>query len=450
MDKVYKIRKGLDLRLEGEAEKTLRATLKAERYAVSPAGFYGLVPRLQVKAGDHVRAGDALFVDKADERVCVVSPVSGTVEEIARGDRRKLLYVSVRPDQVQDIKERPRLDLQKASGEDVKALLLEAGLFAFFRQRPYDVVASPKDTPKAIFVSAFSKMPLAADFTHVAEGQEAEFKAGIKALAKMAPVYVGISPEQKSAAFVPTEDAEVNVFDGPNPSGNVGVQINHVAPVNKGEVVWTLGAEEVIFVGRLILTGRTNLMRRIAVAGSEIEHPAYVDARIGTPLKCILGDELKRSEHVRIIEGNPLVGTKSSVDGYLGAHTTEICALPEGDDVDEAFGWMAPRLKDFSTSRSYFSWLQGKQKRYNLDCRVKGGERHMIMSAEYERVFPMDIYPSYLIKAIITGDIDRQEALGIYEVAPEDFAVAEFIDSSKLELQRIVREGLDKLKKENS
>ena len=293
-------------------------------------------------------------------------------------------------------------------------------------------------------------MPLAADFSFVAAGQEEDFKLGVKTLAKLAKVHVGISPAQINTAILPLAEAEVGVFDGPNPAGNVGVQINHVSPVNKGEVVWTLSPEETIFVGRLVRTGKVDLTRRIAVAGSQVKQPAYLQIMSGAPMADILAGQLETTEHVRIIDGNPLVGRKSCLEAFLGAHTTEVCAIPEGDDKHEVFGWIAPRFNDFSTSRSYFSWLFGRSKKYDLDCRIKGGERHMIMSAEYERVFPMDIYPSYLIKALVTGDIDRQEALGIYEVAPEDFAVAEFIDSSKLELQRIVREGLDLLRKENS
>ena len=230
----------------------------------------------------------------------------------------------------------------------------------------------------------------------------------------------------------------------------MGVQINRVAPVNKGETVWTMAPEAVIFLGRLLRTGKLDFTRTIAVGGSEIEAPQYARVKVGAKLSSILEGQLLPAEHhVRIINGNPLVGQKATMDDFLGAQVTEVTVIPEGDDVHEVLGWIRPRLDSFSTSRSYFSWLSGK-KPYTLDCRVKGGERHMIMSAEYESVFPMDIYPSYLIKAIITGDIDRQEALGIYEVAPEDFAPAEFVCSSKLELQRIVREGLDLLRKENA
>lgn len=450
MKTLYKIKKGLDLKLEGVAVANLEVASLSAVYAVKPTDFPGVMPRTVVKEGDSVQAGDALFVDKTTERIKFVSPVSGTVVGVDRGERRKLLRFRVQADANQQFKNFGPREVGKMTGEEVKEMMLESGLFAFFRQRPYDVVANPDETPKAIFVSAFSKMPLAAKFSFVSEGQEEDFKLGMKALAKLAKLHLGICPGQVNSGLLPISEAQVSVFEGPNPAGNVGVHINHVAPVNKGEVVWTLGAEMVITLGRLLRTGQVKLTRRIALAGSLVKEPHYVETFIGTPMADLFKNRLRREEHVRLINGNPFVGYKSSMDDYLGAFSTEVCAIPEGDDVDEAFGWILPRLNDFSTSRSYFSWLFGKKRSYDLDCRVKGGERHMIMSAEYERVFPMDIYPSFLVKAIITGDIDRQEALGIYEVAPEDFAVAEFIDSSKLELQRIVREGLEMLRKENA
>ena len=450
MEPLYKIKKGLDIMLEGAAEQQLAVCPLAETYAVKPADFNGIVPKLAVKEGCSVKAGDPLFVDKATEKIAVVSPVSGTVKAIERGERRKLLRICIESDGKQDYKSFNAPDPEKASGEEVYALMLEAGMAAYLRQRPYDVIADPEQKPKSIFVSAFSTMPLAADFSFVAKGREGDFKTGIAALSRIAPVYVGINPQQINSELLPITHAKVSVFSGPNPAGNVGVQINHIDPVNKGETVWTMGAEHVIMLGELFRTGKVNLTRRIAVAGSMITAPTYVETLIGAPMTSSIGDRIKGTGHVRIIGGNPLVGERSGMDDYLGAFCTEVCAIPEGDDVNEAFGWIMPRLNQFSTSRSYFSWLFGKSKKYDLDCRIKGGERHIIMSGEYDRVFPMDIYAGYLIKAIITGDIDRQEALGIYEVAPEDFAVAEFVDSSKLELQKIVREGLDLLRKENA
>ena len=450
MERNFVIKKGLDLKLEGEAARTLDSLLLRTEVALQPADFQGVVPRVRVKEGESVQAGTPLFVDKQTEQICFVSPVSGTVTLVERGERRKVLSIRVQPDSKQVSREFGVQNWEKFSGEEMKKLLLESGMFAFFRQRPYDVTACPTDTPKAIFVSAFNKMPLAADFSYVVEGQEEDFKNGIRALSKLAKVHLGISGEQINTGILPIKEAEVSVFDGPNPAGNVGVQINHIDPINKGEVAWTMAAEEVIFIGRLLRTGKVDFTRRIALAGSEVKEPRYMEVTLGAKIGDIVNGNLLEAKHLqRIIDGNPLVGRHVCEKCYLGAHTTEVCILPDGGDVNEAFGWIMPRLKQYSTNRSYFSWLMGK-KSWNLDCRVKGGERHMIMSAEYERVFPMDIYPSYLIKAIITGDIDRQEALGIYEVAPEDFAVAEFICSSKLELQKIVREGLDVLRKENA
>ena len=449
MAKVIKLRKGLDINLKGKATKETATVKCPGEYALVPDDFCGVKPKVVVKEGDAVKAGDALFVDKLHPEVKFVSPVSGTVSMVERGDRRKLLSIRVKADEKQEAR-------QFDSQGDLKALMLESGLFAFLRQRPYDVVANPEDKPKAIYVSAFNSMPLSQDFEYVLQGQEAEFQAGLSALAKLAKVYLGVSAKQTAKALTEAKDCEVNIFDGPAPAGNVGVQINHVCPINKGEVVWTLGAEEVIFLGRLLKTGTVDFTRTIALAGSEVKAPKYYKVKVGQKLTTLLSEKLKvnseKSEEgsVRIINGNVMTGLKTTAEGFLGAHATEVNVIPEGDHADEMLGWIMPRFNTFSTHRSYFSWLLGKKKEYVIDARVKGGERHMIMSGEYDKVFPMDIYAGYLVKAIIAGDIDRQEALGIYEVAPEDFAIAEFVDSSKLELQRIVREGLDILRKENA
>ena len=443
MSKLIKLRKGLDVNLKGKAVLETVSVKCPGEYALVPDDFCGMKPKVVVNEGDTVLAGDALFVDKKHPEVKFVSPVSGTVTLVERGDRRKLLSVRVKSDGKQQSRE---FDVKG----DIKAVLMESGMFAFFRQRPYDVVANPEDKPKAIFVSAFNSMPLSQDFSYVVKGQEEEFKAGIKALSAIAKVNLGINVAQSKTFLNDVPNCEVTVFDGPAPAGNVGVQINHVDPINKGEVVWTIAAEEVIFVGRLMKTGRVDLTRTIAVAGSEVKKPAYATIKVGQKLDTLLQGQISDEASLRIINGNVMTGIKTSKDGYLAAHATEVNVIPEGDHADEFMGWIMPRFNTFSTHRSYLSWLFGKKKEYVFDARVKGGERHMIMSGEYDKVFPMDIFAGYLIKAIITGDIDRQEALGIYEVAPEDFAIAEFVDSSKLELQRIVREGLDILRKENA
>lgn len=445
MANVIKLKKGLTINLKGKAAQEVSAAKASKVYGLVPDAFWGMKPKVVVKEGDKVKAGDALFVDKLHPEVKFTSPVSGTVKLVERGERRKVLSVQVEADAEQKFVDFGKQDVQKMDGEAVKTVLLESGLFGYFLQRPYAVTANPEETPKGIFVSTIQDMPLAQDFEYVIAGQEKDFQTGIDALAKLAKVYVGVEPDTK----VKVQNAEVTTFKGKCPAGNVGVQINHVAPVNKGEVVWTLGAEEVIFVGRLLNTGKLDLTRTLAVAGSEIAQPKYVKALVGARIGDIVEGNVKTDVKVRLIDGNPLTGLKVCEESFLGAHTTEVTAIPEGDTADEAFGWIMPRFKEFSTSRTYLSWLFGCKKEYKMDARIKGGERHMIMSGEYDRVFPMDIYPEQLVKAIIAGDIDRMEALGIYEVAPEDFAVAEFVDSSKVELQRIVREGLDMLRKEN-
>ena len=450
MANVIKLRKGLDINLKGKATEHKFPAKAAAQYALVPDDFVGMTPKVVVHEGDHVKVGDALFVNKKQTDVKFASPVSGVVKAVVRGDRRKVLRVVVEADKDQQYVDFGQKQVSSLDGDTVVKALLEAGLFGYINQLPYAVSTTPDQKPRAIFVSALRDMPLAGNFEYEIQGNEKDFQAGLTALSKIAKVYLGIGAQQTSAALTAAKDVEINVFDGPCPAGNVGVQVNNVAPVNKGEVVWTVEPTAVIFFGRLFNTGKVDLRRLVAVAGSEINGPAYTEVLVGQPIASVVEGKLAATEHVRLINGNPLTGRKCTADDYVGAHTSEITAIPEGDNVDELLGWIMPRTNDFSVSRSYCSWLFGKKKEYDLDARVKGGERHMIMSGEYDRVLPMDIYGEYLIKAIIAGDIDRMEQLGIYEVAPEDFAVAEFIDSSKLELQHIVRKGLDMLRKENA
>lgn len=446
MANVIKLRKGLDINLQGKAEEK-RIQLKSNgQYALVPDDFEGVVPKVVVKEGDKVKAGDALFVNKQYPEVKFASPVSGTVREVVRGERRKVLCIRVEADAQQEQVDFGKKDVTKMDGKAVVDALLEAGIFGYINQLPYAVSTNPSQLPKAVFVSALRDMPLAADFEFEVKGQEGDFQTGLTALSKIAKTYLGCGVH---SSFENYQNVEVTVFDGPCPAGNVGVQVNHLDPVNKGEVVWTVEPTVVLFIGRLFNTGKVNLRRTVALCGSEVKAPAYVDMLVGEELSTLLSNSYDADHHVRIINGNVLTGKVTTKEGFLGAHTSEITVIPEGDDADEFAGWIMPRFKQFSVNRSYFSWLCGKKK-YALDARVKGGERHMIMSGEYDRVLPMDIYGEYLVKAIIAGDIDRQEALGIYEVSPEDFALAEFVDSSKLELQRIVREGLNILRKENA
>ena len=454
MANVIKLHKGLDIHLQGRAEEKLIQLKSNGKYALVPDDFEGVTPKVVVKEGDKVKAGDALFVNKQYPDVKFASPVSGTVREVVRGERRKVLSIMIDADSQQEFTDFGTKDVAAMDGAQVINALLEAGIFGYINQLPYAVSTNPSVQPKAIFVSALRDKPLACDFQFEAKGQEQDFVTGIEALSKIAKTHVGlgIQPDFQTEIRRLGIDkfAELNIFDGKCPAGNVGVQVNNIDPVNKGEVVWTIGDPTVVlFIGRLFNTGKVNLTRTVALCGSEIKSPAYVDMLVGEELSTLLSNSYDASKSVRIINGNVLTGKPTTKDGFLGAHTSEITVIPEGNDADEMLGWILPRLKQFSVSRSYFSWLCGK-KQYALDARIKGGERHMIMSGEYDKVLPMDIYGEYLIKAIISGDIDRQEALGIYEVSPEDFALAEFVDSSKLELQRIVREGLNILRKENA
>lgn len=450
MANVIKLRKGLNINLKGKAKDVKMNIGQSAEYALIPDDFIGITPKVIVHEGDVVKAGDALFVSKNDPAVKFASPVSGTVSAVVRGDRRKVLCVKVKADKQQQFVDFGKKDVTILDGEAVRQALLEAGLFGFITQLPYAVTTTSDSQPKGIFVSALRDMPLAGDFEFELQGNESAFQTGLTALSKITNVYLGCGKHQNVAQLTAFRDAKSIIFDGPCPAGNVSVQVNHISPVNKGEIVWTVDPTAVIFFGRLFETGRVDLTRTVAVAGSEIDNPAYVDALVGTPLTDILQDHLRQTDHVRIINGNPLTGRRATLNDYLGAHVSEVTAIPEGDDADEFLGWILPRTNQFSTSRSYFSWLFGKRKEYALDARVKGGERHMIMSGEYDKVIPMDIFGEFLIKAIIANDIDKMEQLGIYEVSPEDFAVAEFVDSSKLELQHIVREGLNRLRKENA
>ena len=447
MANLIKLRKGLDINLKGKAAAEVVAVKEPGFYALCPDDFTGVTPKVVVKEQEYVMAGGPLFIDKNHPEVQFVSPVSGVVTSVERGARRKVLSITVEAAQEQGYEEFGKENVSKMDAVSVKAALLKSGMFAFIKQRPYDIVADPTVAPRAIFVSAFDTNPLAPDFELALKGEEANFQTGLDALAKIAKTYLSISVNQKAAALTQAKNVTLTVFDGPHPAGNVGVQINNIAPINKGETVWTIDPQAVIFIGRLFNTGHVDLTRLVAVTGSEVKKPSYCKLKVGALLTNVFAGNVSTDKNLRYISGNVLTGKQITANGFLGAFHSQVTVIPEGDDVHEMLGWIMPRFDQFSTSHSYFSWLMGK-KEYTLDARVKGGERHMIMSNEYDRVLPMDIMPEYLIKAIIAGDIDRMEALGIYEVAPEDFALCEFVCSSKMELQRIVREGLDMLRRE--
>ena len=446
MANVIKIKKGLDINLKGKASEALLNGGKSDSYAIVPDYYNGILPKVVAKVGDKVKAGSALMIDKNRPEIKFVSPVSGEVMAVNRGEKRKVLSIVVKPDTQIEYEEFGKKSPSSLKGDEVKEMLLNAGMWSFIKQRPYDIVATPSDTPRDIFVSAFYSAPLAPNFDFILKGQEADFQTGLDALAKLTngKVYMGVRSGSAASQMKGVEIVEV---EGPHPAANVGVQINHIKPINKGEVVWTVNPADVIIIGRLFNKGVADFSRMVVVTGSETTERGYIKTISGCTIQSLVDGKVMNNEHIRIISGNVLTGTKVGMTDYLGAYDNQITVIPEGDEIHEFLGFAMPRLNEFSVSHSYFSWLMGK-KEYVFDARIKGGRRAMIMSNEYDKVFPMDIYPEYLLKAIIAFDIDKMENLGIYEVASEDFALCEFVDTSKIELQKIVRNGLNLLYKE--
>ena len=490
MPETITIRKGLDLPIGGAAELCLTDARSITSYAVKPTDFVGLTPRLVVEEGDWVCVGDALFVDKNDERIRFTSPVSGQVKAIVRGEKRKLLEVIVEADYKSvgstgaDCKSAPTM-----TADDIKNTMLLCGLWTMLRQRPFGTVANPDDKPKAIFVSAFSSAPLAPDYDFVLQGRELFFAKGIEALTLLTEgmVHVCFRPgqglakclESLSESRLPSlkgggakQRMEIHYVKGPHPVGNIGTQIAKIDPVNKGEVVWTMNAQDVAVLGELVTTGIYRPEKVIAVAGPNIKNPHYYRIKAGACLVEIIKGQLLNNDYPkmdaddaakesRIISGDILSGTQISVDGFLGAYDDLVSILPEGDYYD-FMGWLMPRVRKFSFSRTFLSGFMPKstfkplgmnlprfENFWKFDTNTHGDVRPLVFTGNFERVFPFDIYPTQLIKACIVGDIDLMENLGIYEVEPEDFALCEFIDTSKTDIQAIIREALEKLRKED-
>lgn len=446
MSKDIRIKKGLDLKLQGEAENSKSDISRSKVYAIKPSDFHGVTPKITVKEGAIVKAGEVIFYSKNDESVKFVSPVSGTVQEIKRGEKRVILEILIAADSQDTHVEHSKKNPKDLSSEEVKAHLLASGCWPFVKQRPYDVVANSADTPKAIFVSGINSAPLAADLNFTMNGKQDALAAGFTALKKLTSgqVHVTVSP---SADFMPTVDGvTVHKGQGVHPVGLVSTQIAKIDPINKGEKVWTVQMEDVAIIGELFLTGKLNLQRTIALAGTGFNKPSYVNVTIGAQMADVVAGNLKDGNY-RIISGDVLTGTKKSKDGFLGFYSNTVTAIPEGDDYD-FFGWNIPRPNKFSVYRAnMFSFLT-PNKKYDLNTNTNGEHRAFVLTGDYEKVFPLDIYPIQLLKAILVKDIDQMEALGIYEVAPEDFALTEYICVSKQEHQAIVRHGLDIMIKE--
>ncbi len=448
MSKDISIKKGLNINLVGAAEQTTSKAVLSNVYAINLNDFYGITPKMLVKQGAEVKAGEPLFYNKNREGLMFVSPVSGELIEINRGARRRILSLRILADKEQVSAVHAILDVEKASKEEVKKYLLKSGCWPFIKQRPYDIIANPDANPKSIFISGYTTAPLAADSDYVLKGKENELQAAVTALGKLTPGKVHVSVGKSSASTLSVlQGVELHKVSGPHPAGLVGTQINKIDPINKGETVWTVSAQDLVIIGELLLTGKFNAERIVALAGSSIKSPKYYRTKIGTELATILYGSGVTNDNFRVINGDVLTGSKSEPDGYLGYYNNTVTAIPEGDDY-EFFGWNKPIFNKISATRALtFSWMQ-PNKKYDLTTNTNGEHRAFVLTGMYEKVFPLDIYPMQLLKACMVQDLDEMEQLGLYEVAPEDFSLTEFVCVSKQPHQKIIREGLDLLQKE--
>lgn len=444
MPQKIKIKKGLNIPLNGVAEKlTTQVPYQGSLFAIRPTDFTNLTPKPIAKEGDKVLAGDVLFTDKYRTDIKITAPVSGVLKSILRGERRKILEFIIEPDDNIEYRKFETGDLANLDRQKVTELLIESGIWPLIRQRPFDIIANPNDKPKAIFISGFDSSPLAPDYDFILIGQEQLFQKGIDVLKKLTDGAVNLTVNGScniSKVYQAVKGVDLNTITGPHPAGNVGIQIHHINPVNKGEVVWHINPQDVLIIGRLFTKGIFDASRTIAVTGSEILKPRYYKTIIGASIKLFTSNNITNG-HLRYISGNPLTGIKISKDGFLGFYHNQITVIPEGNDY-EMFGWALPGFKKFSTSRTFLSGFFAK-KQYNINANLHGGIRPFVFTGEYEKVLPMDIYPVYLLKAILAQDIDQMEQLGIYEVAEEDFALCEFVCTSKIPVQKILKQGIE-------
>ena len=447
MSKDISIKKGLDISLVGDAKQVTTQILAGGVYAIRPSDFHGITVKLVAKEGSEVKAGDTLFYSKSDERILFPSPVSGKVTDVIRGERRRVLAIIIAGNTTQEYKDFGVKDVDKMSTEEVKNHLLSSGCWPFVKQRPYDVIANPNQSPKAIFISAYDSAPLAADLDYTLKGKELELQLALTAVGKLSKGKVHVSVgENTNSPFSNLEGIELHKVSGPHPVGNVGTQISQIDPINKGEVIWVVSPQDLLVIGELLLSGKLNVTRTIALTGSKFNKPKYVTAIAGAQINGLVENNLENN-NTRIISGNVLSGNHIKEEDFIGYYDNQITAIPEGDDY-EFFGWNKPIFNKISTSRALtFSWLTPKKK-YDLNTNTNGEHRAFVITGSYEKVFPLDIYPMQLLKACMYKDLDEMEALGAYEVAPEDFALTEFICVSKQPHQKIIREGLDLMREE--
>lgn len=443
------VKKGLDINIKGAPEKVL-SDVTGKNYALKPSDFPNLVPKLLVKEGDTVKCGTPVFCDKYNDKINFSSPVSGTIDKIVRGEKRRILAVTIISDDKFTQENIGTKDYTKLNKEELKSDLLKRGLWPFLRMRPIDIIAQPDDNPKSIFVSGFDSSPLSPDYDFLMKDKSAEFNAGLELLNMLTEGKVHLQTRNKSSeVFTNAKNVQRNIVKGPHPAGNVGTQIHEIDPINKGEVVWYINPQDVLIMGRFSLTGVYDARKTIALAGEGTSEKKYFNTVSGCSIDSILSNS-KVEDNSRILSGNPLTGDKVEKNGFLGFYHHQISVLPEGNQHKFFLteGWLSLGFNKFSASKSYPTWLLPKSKSYNFDTNLNGEERAFVVSGQYEKVFPFDIYPVQLIKSIVTNDIEKMENLGIYEVAPEDFALCEFVCTSKINVQNIVREGLDLVYKE--
>ena len=443
------LKKGLDLPISGMAAQNTKKVIVPDVVAVKPTDFRGLVPKLLVREGDKVLAGTPVLADKMSQNILFASPVSGTVAEVVRGEKRKLLEVRIKADEKQEYVDFGVKKVADLSAEQIRKALLEAGLWPAITQRPYGIIANPEAKPKAIFVSAFSTAPLAADAEYALREDFEHIQTAVNALAKLTDggVHFSLNSENYSGTpFHKVENVIQHTFTGKHPAGNVGVQIHHISPIRKGETVWTVSLLMLAAIGKLFNTGKYDVRRKIAVTGPKAINPAYVEAYPGIAIKD-LKDFYDASENLRYVSGDVLTGTNVGAEGYLGFFDNQVTILEEGNKY-ELLGWAKPfRPSLFSTSRTYFSWLTPK-KRYDMDTNLHGGPRAFVMNDVYSKVLPMDLYPVQLLKACLANDIDKMEKFGIYEVLEEDLALCEYVCPSKIYIQQIITDGIALMLKE--
>jgi len=443
MSNDIKIKSGLTINLKGAAENIVKKAAFPKSISLNPADFHLITPKMVVKIGDHVNAGDVVFYSKNNQEVKFCSPVSGNVKDIVRGEKRKIIEIIIDVDSSQKSKKFITSKFENFKRDDIIASLLESGCWPFINQRPYDIIANPSDTPKSIFISTFNTAPISADIQIILDDQKNEFTTGIKVLRKLTDGNLNICVEKNNQTFInDIKDVIIHNVSGPHPAGNVGVQIHHIDPISSGDKVWTIDPEDVAIIGRFFLTGNYNPLRTIAVSGPPVKHPQYYKTIAGSKLSVIINDAGVSDGLLRYINGDVLSGRSVEKDNYLGFYNNTFSVLREGNHYN-MFGWI-PFINNKVPSiyKTSFSWLF-PNKKYDLDTNMNGEERAFVVTGEMERVFPMDILPMQLLKECMIGDIEKMENLGIYEVAPEDFSLIDYSSSSKIEAQYIIRKGLD-------